>query len=562
MLRPYQRDILDQIPDDGNTLICLPTGSGKTYTFTTYIREMNLPTCVMAHRNELVGQMSLSLAHAGIPHRVLANDASVSSIAKAHRQTLGRCLIDPSASTICASVDTLVRRSPGKSFDQIRLWVIDEAHHVLLENKWGKAASMFRNARGLGVTATPVRADGKGLGRNADGLFDRMIEGPSGDDLIDMGYLSPYELIGPPATDVDWKDIKIGASGDYVQKQLAAATKSSRTLTGDVVGTYLSRAANKLGIVFCVDIEHAEDITQRLKQCGVPAALVTARTPLLERISVMEKFRKREILVLVNVDLFGEGVDVPAVEIVIMARKTASFPLYSQQFGRALRPVYTEGMPLDTPEQRKHAIACGPKPVATIIDHVDNWRQHLLPTSRRRFTLERGEKKGASNVDSEYKLKGCANPACAKPYRAVLDKCPYCGHKPDKTPREGTKPEEVDGDLELIDLDLLRELQQRAERIMQPSEPPYGASRIVALSVHKKGVMKRDTQRYLRNAIAQWAGWKKQDGLSTSEIQKLFYLKFRTDVLTAQTLGHRDADTLLEEVTNDIEKIKRSCGAE
>lgn len=562
MDRDYQRTLIDALPGHGNTCVSLATGGGKTHMFTTYIKELNAPTCAMAHRNELVGQMSLALSARQIPHRIIASDDSIQQIVKAQRRKFKKCFYDPSARVICASVDTLVRRDNSKLFNSIKLWVGDEAHHFLKANKWGRAVDLFPNAIGLGVTATPMRADGKGLSRHTHGIFDRLIEGPNGDELIERGYLSPYDIVSAPLEGDGWEELEnhIGSTGDYKHNQLAKVTKQNRSLTGNVIDMYLKWARGKLGITFAVDIEHAEDITQRYRAAGVNAQTVTSKTPFLKRVSIMEDFVRRRITMLVNVDLFGEGVDVPGVEVVIMARKTASFPLYSQQAGRTFRPVYCPGMPLDTDRQRRLAIAAGPKPVALIIDLAENWKRHLLPTADKVWPFDGGEKRGSRNTETEHKLRSCLNPECGRPFRAILDQCPRCGWAPEKSTCGA--PEEVDGDLERINIDRLRELQKEAKKITDPARVPAGVSKAAAVAIIKNHHTRSLAQRTLRDAISQWAGWAAhREGLSLSEIRRLFYLKFKTDVLTAQTLGAGDAEKLETEVRHAIKTYERNHSA-
>ena len=135
----------------------------------------------MAHRNELVTQMSLSLAEFEIPHRIIASSNTVSYIIHKHREKFGKSFVNPTATTGVIGVDTFIARmeSLNSWAQQISLWVCDEAHHNLKSNKWGKATQSFINARGLGVTATPNRADGQGLGRWADGFMDDIVKNPS-----------------------------------------------------------------------------------------------------------------------------------------------------------------------------------------------------------------------------------------------------------------------------------------------------------------------------------------------------------------------------------------------
>lgn len=566
MLRDYQQQLITDIRAEWqkvrNVVAVLPTGAGKTYTFSSIVKDETTPTIVIAHRNELVGQMSLALASLGIYHRIIASDKSVSEIIKAHRQQLGKVYFDPTADVVCASVDTLIRRHDPKFFDNIGLWVIDEAHHVLKNNKWGEALAKFPNARGLGVTATPLRADGKGLGSHSDGVFDSLVVGPTGDDLIEMGYLSPYVVLGPEVDDLDLDSVEHGATGDFKQNQLRTATKKSKKLVGSVIEHYQRFAAGKLGITFCVDIESAEEMAAKYNAAGIPAAVVSSKTPFLQRVRILEDFKKGIYRQLVNVDLFGEGFDVPGVEVVVMTRRTDSFGLYSQQFGRALRPVYAPGYDLSTPENRRAAIAAGPKPHAIIIDHVGNVVHHLLPTPPKYWTLDSRERRGGgSALSQEDKLKFCKNPLCLQSYRAILHSCPHCGQAPTVDAAARTKPEEVDGDLELLDVDYLRKLQLEANRVVESNpRAPKNLSRPALLGLMKRHSERAKAQTELRETISQWAGYRVQDGLDVRMCQKLFYLRFNVDVLTAQTLSKKEAEELRGKIQNDFTNVVSALG--
>lgn len=559
MLRQYQKDAISKISLNQNDLLVLPTGAGKTYTFCSYLLQMNLPGVVMAHRCELVGQMSLQLAEMNVPHRIIASDATIREAIQAHKIVVGKVFYDPTAPTICASVDTIIRRVNPKLYASVRIWIVDEAHHLLRNNKWGRAVELFPNASGLGVTATPMRADGKGLGAHADGVFHNIIEGPTGDDLIEMGYLSPYRIKAPSmVSDLDYSSVQIGSTGDLKQNQLRTATKASRQLVGSMVDKYLLFAKEKLGLTFCVDIEHAEDTAEEYRAKGVPSACVSSKTPFLQRIKYMQDFKDRKLLQLVNVDLFGEGTDVPGVEVVSMGRKTASFPVYSQQKGRMLRPVYAKGMPLNTDEERKLAIALGPKPYALLIDHVGNVGDHKLSTTKKEYTLDRTERRGKSEVSNEFKLKNCDNELCAASYPAYLTRCQFCGQAPKPRERLAESPIIVDGDLIEVDLNVLRGLKEKADAAISgvaEALPMHLPSAAHARN-HRLALDKAEAQKKLREAISIWAGYQKARGLDDiREIQKMFFLKFDIDVLTAQTLNYKDSINLLGRLNNDTAKL-------
>ena len=181
---------------------------------------------------------------------------------------------------------------------------------------------MFPNARGLGVTATPLRADGKGLGRHADGLMDAMVVGPSMRDLVLRGYLTDYRIFAPP-NDIDLSAVPTSAGGDFSPVPLRAAVHQSTKIVGDVVQHYLRIARGKLGVTFAVDIEAAEEIAIAYRTAGVTAEVVTSKTPEIVRAQVLRRFRNREVLQLVNVDLFGEGFDLGKTDVGEFTRVSA-----------------------------------------------------------------------------------------------------------------------------------------------------------------------------------------------------------------------------------------------
>ena len=331
-LRPYQHQVVGEIYrawEKGaiNVLVQMATGSGKTVVFSKIISENLGYSIAIAHRVELVSQISLTLARYGVRHNIVAQKSGIREMVAIHMAELGRSYYDQHARCTVAGVDTLLRLDRNTPwFSKISLVVQDEGHHPLRDNKWGTAASLFPKAKGLYPTATPLRADGKGLGRHADGLMDVLIEGPTMRDLINMGYLTDYRIFAPPS-DLDLSTVPLSAGGDFSPPKLRNAVHKSH-ITGDVVNHYLKIAPGKLGVTFAVDIEAATEIAKEFRAAGVTAEVISSKTPDLLRAAIMGKFRRREILQLVNVDLLGEGVDVPAIEVISMARPTESYALY------------------------------------------------------------------------------------------------------------------------------------------------------------------------------------------------------------------------------------------
>lgn len=420
--------------------------------------------------------------------------------------------------------------------------VVHNCHHNQHKNKWGAAAQMFPNARGLGVTATPCRADGRGLGFDNDGLYHTLVQGPGMRDLINQGYLSDYRIFCP-TSQFDWSSMKIGSDGDYTLPSAKAALSKS-TIVGDVVASYLRFAPGKLGITFATDLETAALIAEQFRAAGVAAELISSNTSDADRVAILRRFRRRETMQLVNVDLVGEGFDVPGVEVVSMARPTKSFALFAQQFGRALRPV--EGK------------------VAIIIDHVGNIVDiytgsvnHGLPDAPRVHTLDRRERRERDKDPSIIPIKACPN--CASTYERIYRVCPWCGYEPQPLSRSG--PEFVDGDLTELDAVTLARL--RGEAVdMNMTVPEYLAKsgagalgHIIATAAGRRFERKQKAQNDLRASMAQWAGYQKAMGRPDSESYRLFYFLFGTDVLSAQALGQRDAENLKLRIDNVVSTL-------
>ena len=532
--------------------------------FSDILAEHNGASCAIAHRQELVSQISLALARNGVKHRIIGPKNVIRNVVNLHMAEVGASFYDPAALVGVAGVDTLIRRGAQLKqwLDRVTLWVQDEAHHVLESNKWGQAAEMFPNAKGLGVTATPCRADKKGLGRENDGLFDVLVEGPNMRDLIDEGFLTDYRVLAPDPAFTMNDETDIGSTGDYKRNAVVRRFRESKNkIIGDVVSHYLKHAAGKLGITFVPDVEDATDTAAAFNLAGIPAAVVSADTPDTERADILRRFKRRELLQLVNVDLFGEGFDLPAIEVVSMARPTASYSLFVQQFGRALRLMIEAALMRQwddfTPEQRKAHIAASEKPVALILDHVGNVQRHKLPDRRVIWTLERGAKRPRAANDDAIPLKSC--PECTFVYEAVKTCCPDCGFKP--LPMARTRPEFVDGDLVELTPEALSALRGEVEQMDKPAHqlvaekrvPLEGQRRFANLHVENQ-----EAQADLRETMAWWGGLQRSLGRSDSEAYKRFYFTFGVDWMTAQTLKRTEAEALNERLNGELEGVRNA----
>lgn len=527
-LRDYQlslkRDIHTAWQSVRHVLAVSPTGSGKTVLFSDILANEPGASVAIAHRQELVSQISLALARCGVRHGIIAPHSTIKNIVSIHMAELGCSFYNGNARCRVAGVDTLVRMDPKDGwFHQVAMVVQDEAHHVLRKNKWGRAYEMFPNARSLGVTATPCRADGKGLGTHSAGLFESMVCGPSMRDLIDQGYLTDYRVFSAPAHNLNLDAVPLSAGGDYSPDPLRKAVHQS-SIVGDVVTTYLKHAAGKLGVTFAVDVEDATKIAAAYRAAGVPAEVVTAKTPDHLRIAVLRRFRAREVMQLVNVDLFGEGFDLPAIECVSFARPTQSFALYVQQFGRALRLL--EG-----------------KALAIIFDHVGNVLRHGLPDAHREWSLD--GRAARNPQEGVMPVRAC--PKCTLVYERFEPRCPYCKHKPAIANRSG--PEYVDGDLAELSPEALHVLRMA---VAAADAPPMHATNAVQGAIRNAQIERQRSQAELRYAMSIWGGWRKSLGEDESTAQRRFFHLFGVDVLSAQALRARDAQELRERIMRNF----------
>lgn len=561
-LRRYQSDLYRNTVDAWNAGavdvgVNSPTGSGKTVFFSHVIREHNAAAVAIAHRQELVSQISIALARNEVRHRIIGSKSVAKNIVAMHMADGGRSYYDQNARCAAAGIDTLIRMpATDPLFAQSTLVVHDEAHHVLRSNKWGTGRAMFPNARALHVSATWTRADGHGLGRHADGFVDVLVNAPTMREMIDAGYLTDYRIFTVKAADLNLDKVEISsATGDLNLSQLRDATKASRRLVGDVVAHYLAHAPGKLGVTFAVDVDEATKIATAFRAAGVPAEVVSAKTPDMLRMDILRRFRRREVMQLVNVDLFGEGFDLPAIEVVSFARATESWALYCQQFGRVLRlmidpalvPIWDDL----TSEQRRAYIAASGKPVGIIIDHVGNVLRHMGPPDKRiEFTLDRRERRSSERSDA-IPMRDCLNPSCLWPYERTYKCCPHCGTYPEPSARSG--PEFVDGDLFELTPDVLARMRGEIARIDAMPVAPMHLDAPARMALMRRHGERQDAQAALRVAMSWWAGL--QDALGrpdTEEQMRRFYFAFGIDTGTAQTLNAADATKLRAKICEKL----------
>jgi DNA repair protein RadD len=411
-LRDYQQVIIDQARDlirAGETSILLqaPTGAGKTALCAHMLGTASArgqQSWFVVHRRELIRQSSRTFRAVGIPHGIVASGFVGDALQPAQ---------------IC-SVQTLAQRHERMRRPRLIVW--DECHHVAAAS-WAKIHEAYPDAIHIGLSATPQRLDGTGLGA----WFRNMVAGPSVSWLIESGFLARYRLFAPSKPDLGNVHTRMG---DFVRSE-SAAVMDRPSITGDAVAHYRKLAGGKRAVVFCTSVEHSQHVVAQFRAAGVPAEHVDGETDPRERDASLRRFESGETLILSNVELFGEGVDIPGIECAILLRPTQSLSLYLQQVGRALRP------------------APG-KAEAIILDHAGNALRHGLPDDDRTWSLDGAKKKSRKADPDDVPVKQC--PQCFAVVRAQVQRC-ACGHV---WIPQGRMVDEQAGELQEIDPAVLR----------------------------------------------------------------------------------------------------------
>ena len=391
-LRSYQEIAITQLRNamaqHSKALLVMPTGSGKTVVFSEICRlavNKSRKVLILVHRRELVKQASDKLTKAGVEHGIIAAG------------------FKPSAHSVqVASVQTLARRLRTVPVDP-DLIIIDEAHHAVA-GSWDKIIAHFSEARIIGVTATPSRLDGRGLGSH----FSTLVSGPSVAQLTKLGFLSPHRVFAPPVI-ADLKNVKTRA-GDYANDQLSAAMDRP-TITGDAIGHYRRLADGLPAIAFCCSIAHATSVCASFNAAGYRAKLVTGNMPMEERDEAISGLADGRTQVLCSVDVVSEGTDVPAVSAAILLRPTQSEALYLQQVGRILRPQ--------------------PGKIAIVLDHVGSTLKHGFIDDLRPWSLDSKPKRQRKD-EPAVAVRQC--PKCFAAFKPQQF-CPCCGHEFKTKPR-------------------------------------------------------------------------------------------------------------------------------
>ncbi len=296
--------------------------------------------------------------------------------------------------TVSRRIDTIPEPS---------LIITDEAHHSTA-NTYRKIYDRFPDAIRLGFTATPIRLNHGSLGE----VYDDLITSVSAKWLIDNHYLAPYKYYSVKLADTSGLHIR---SGDYKADEVACLMQN-KEIYGGTVTQWERLAKGRKTIVYCASVEASGMTADEFSNAGYISYSLDGTVSEIQRRDVMERFRKGQIQILCNCDLFGEGLDVPDCECVVLLRPTQSLTLYIQQSMRSMRYM--------------------PDKTAIIIDHVGNCYLHGLPDDDREWSLESKAKQ-----ENTVKIRECPN--CYAVYSPTLSKCPYCQHESVKEIRHSDK---------------------------------------------------------------------------------------------------------------------------
>ncbi|WP_119268366.1 DEAD/DEAH box helicase [Taklimakanibacter deserti] len=415
-LRDYQADAIARIERDPNrrVLLVCPTGGGKTVIATAIMKEFSdqwKKALFVVHRREIVQQTSRKLQDLRISHGIImagVRDRPLDRVQVAAIQTLHARAI----------------RSDRMALPEADLVIIDEAHHASAAT-YKAVIEAYPNARIVGLTATPCRGDGRGLG----GIFESMLEVEQVQGLIDKGHLVRTKVFAPKAPP-DLKGVKV-RMGDYVEGQLAERMNTDK-LVGDIVTHWHRHGEKRKTVVFAVNVAHSIHIRNEFIKSGVRCGHIDGSTPKPERDQTLERLRRGDIDVVTNCAVLTEGWDMPDVGCCVLARPTRQMGLYRQMIGRALR-------------------SAPGKTDAIVLDHAGATHRLGFAEDPVEWTLDRG--KGARNTAQERREANLGPRAvmeCAQcgVMREGGKACWNCGFLPQRKPADYRV---ADGDLGLID---------------------------------------------------------------------------------------------------------------
>lgn len=464
ILRDYQRDLISKAKRSmasGNksVLIQAATGAGKTALASSMVKgayDKGNVAFFTVHRKDLIKQTAGAFDEFGIPYSYIASGYP----------------LNPYAKVFICSIDTLKNRLDGDVVPNVVF--VDECH-MANSAGWSKVISNYKSkgAYIVGLSATPWRLDGSGLGDN----FADMVCGPSMEWLIAHGYLSQYRYFAPSTIDTTGIGM---VAGDYNKGQLAERMEQDAVIVGDAIKYYKSHASGMRAVCYCVSRKHSLATVDKFKDAGINAAHIDGETPMAERARLIGLFADGIIQVLCNVELITTGFDLAAqvgrdvtIDCVILLRPTQSLSLYLQMVGRGLRPK-------DYP--------------AIILDHAGNAHRHGLPAEPREWSLSARAKKGRGNSEPSIPTRQCTS--CFYVH-SPRPECPHCGFV---YPIKFREVDEVDGELQELSAGLLlqgkiettevesRQLQHLIAhgRKKGYKNPEFWAAKVITANIAKK----------------------------------------------------------------------------
>ena len=390
VLRPYQETAINQIiaaikKGYKKIIVRAPTGAGKTIIASRIINgaiAKGNRLLFMAHRSELIYQCSEKLDWLNVFHGII--------MGKNNPQSSARCHV--------ASVQTLVNRN----LPEPQIIIIDECHHARAAT-YEKIIVRYPNAIVIGLTATPARTDGKGLGH----IFETIIDVISYNQLIEQNFLVPFKIFEP--TEIDFTGVRT-VGGDFNKKQAHEKMKQS-TVYGDVLDHWKRLASDRSTLLFAANVQDSINFRDAFLSLGVVAAHVDGKTKTEERKKIFNGFRKGKIQVLTNVGVATEGTDLPCASCISLAAPTKSLVLHHQMVGRGLR-IHPESGKQD----------------CLILDHVGNHKRLGWIDDDIEWTLS--DSKRAINKTTSGptapSIRLC--PECYLSMRGGSNKCERCGY--------------------------------------------------------------------------------------------------------------------------------------
>ena len=385
-LREYQLEAVENLREKiraglRSLVLVSPTGSGKTVMASHIIdnaSQKGNPVLFLAHRKELIDQASGKLDTFEVPHGVI----------------MAGYPLDSTAPVQVASVQTAIRRKLPANF---KLIIVDEAHHAAAES-YKKIIDLYPDAIVIGLTATPYRADGRGLGN----IFQDWVRVASVTDLVDWGFLVPAKYWAPES--IDLQGVK-RSKVDFDETELAGRVNKPR-LVGNIVEHYSKIAPGERAICFAVNCDHSRAIVDTFNASGIPAAHLDAETPRGKREDILADLALGKLLIVSNCGILSEGYDNPAISVCIQARPTMSLSLHLQQIGRVLRPH---------PD----------KVVAKVLDHAGNTLRHGFASDDHLVDLSKGIGQKKDPQEKIPTLRTCSQ--CYAVLPAGMTECPSCG---------------------------------------------------------------------------------------------------------------------------------------